>query len=119
MPVYYEADISGDGQAALSGGNAVIYVAFRNDVIGNEARQIEATASDHLLRLGWFSLARQVTIQSVTDWYWMEPIYFNFRHQRWQPSPNGSAGGVLTMTAERVRWHLSDGATGRLVVFGA
>lgn len=119
MPAYYDATVSGDGNAALAGGTNVIYFVFRTTVQGNIPRILDITAPDHLLRLGWISFGRDVTLPGdVARTYWMEPIFLNFLLTRWQPSPNNSSTSVLYLLADRVRWHLADGAEGRLYVFG-
>jgi len=119
MPAYYDASISGDGSASLSGGTSVLYFAVHFTAQGAEARELEVGSPDHLLRLGWVALGRNLTLpsDSARD-YWMEPIHLNFLNTRWTMAPNGNASGSFFMSADRVRWHLSSGAAARLYVFG-
>lgn len=119
MPAYFDDDITGDGDEALGTGISVIYVAFHCTVVGGVAREIEAAAHDRVLRLGYFSLGRLVTMPGDSQrTYWIEPQHFNYMNCRWQPSPNNSSSGAFTMLADRIRWHLSGGAEGRLYVYG-
>lgn len=120
MPAYYDADISGQGQAGLAGGTNVLYLVYHGLTIPDDARELEAMTFDHLLRSGWVSLGRELSVIGATARpYWADPIWLNYRDFRWTPAPNNGGGGSFSYSASHVRWYVPPGGSGRLYVFGA
>lgn len=119
MPAYFDQTITDDGDAALSGGTQVLYFAFHMTIQGNVPRILDLATPDHMLRLGWVTFGRNVTMPGdIQRTYWMAPLFLNFANTRWQPEPNNNSAGAMNLLADRVRWHLAEGAEGRLYVFG-
>ncbi len=117
--VYYDADVSDDGIAALSGGVDVIYVAIDITALGGNTTQIEPTLTDHHLRMGWWSLGDTFDAGPGTAQHWRELNWINFDETLWTPTPSTVGGTAVTVTASLIRWWFSPGTTAHIHVFGA
>jgi hypothetical protein len=120
MPsVYYDADVSGVGSASLSGGNQVLYVACDITTVGPRTSLIEPALSDHLLRMGWFSLGSTFDAGEGSATHWLDIQWINFLQTFWNPLPAQVASSVgLVAIADTIRWWFSDGTLAHLHVFG-
>jgi len=119
MANYFDADISGAGQADLVGGNSVQFFLCHLTATGPGVRRVIDATDDQLLRAGYIAFGRTLTlIGGVSRDYWHAPIYLDWDNQRWIPEPNQNSAGVLNIVATRVRWRLSPGTTGHLLVVG-
>jgi hypothetical protein len=120
MATYYEGTVTGDGAVDLVGGSSVRFLLAHATVVGQFAREVESTAADHLLRLGWFTFGRNLsTLDATARDYWGPPIHLAFINFRWIPDPNSNGGTIQTIVATRFRWHLSLGAEVHFLVDGA
>jgi len=120
MANYYDADISGTGMADLTGGTSVQFFLLHLTTIGPKVRELDGLPDDRIIRAGWISFGRTLNLIGATSRdYWHPPIFIDFSDQRWIPSPNQSASQILTLVATRVRWYLSPGTEGHLLVVGA
>lgn len=120
MATYLDRDISGSGIDDLTGGNAVQFFLLHLTTIGPTARQLDGLADDRIIRAGWIAFGRTLNLIGATSRdYWHAPIFIDFADRRWIPEPNQNSSTVLTIVATRVRWYLSPGTAGRLLVVGA
>lgn len=119
MTVLFDNDILGDGISDLIGGTHVLYWECHLSALGGDVRELEVTAPDHILRAGWISLGDRFAIGGgpAMD-RWRQPFQLNFLETLWTPTPSENAAGPFSLTASRVRWHLSPGTLGHLYVFG-
>ncbi len=118
VSVYYDADVSGAGSAALSGGNQVIYVAVDVTAFGGNTTQIEPDVSDHHLRMGWWSLGDTFDAGEGSVAHWRDIQWINFTGNLWTPLPSADGATALTALASLIRWWFSPGTTAHLHVFG-
>lgn len=117
MPIYFDDDISGDGDDVFPS-NQLIYAAVHVTSPGNEARQVVAGVPDMFLRIGWIAFGDQLDLGDGAALYWRDPIWLNFLRTLWTPDPSTSGSGALVLVATRVRWHLTNSATAHLFCFG-
>jgi hypothetical protein len=119
MPAYFDADIAGDGDAALAS-NQVIYFVAHLAVLDPLVRHLEPSASDHVLRAGWISFGDTLSVIGGSPFlYWRAPIWLDFERELWTPDPSTTGGSAAELFATRVRWHLQGVTSGHLYVFGA
>lgn len=119
MAVLYEADVSGTGIATFSP-TRVQYMLFATLTIGSVARPVASRDDDFVLRLGWLTLGVEVSIPDViTAEFWREPWWLNFLNMEISAIPQTDyLANDFGIWADRVRWSLTPGAEGHLMVVG-
>jgi hypothetical protein len=119
MAVYLDTTTSGDAVLNLVGGNQVLFVAIHVTTVDPSVSHPDATASDHLLRAGWFSLGDSLILPSSSaEDYWRPPNYFAFERMFWTPDPTTVGGTPQAVIASLIRTHFAAGCSGRVYVFG-
>jgi len=118
LTAYYDATVSGEGQASLSGGQDVYLVASTVLALGNDVRHPEPENTDRLLRFGWFSLGDEFDIGDGTIFYWRPPVWIDWTQQIWTPVGSTLGGTPITVLSRFVRWHINDGGSLHLWVAG-
>lgn len=119
MPfIVYEADLTGDGSASLSG-SRVLYIAWDITTLGVIAHQGAGVVTDAVIGFGGVALGDHFDIVGGPDVErWHEFIWFNQTYGLWTPSPAADTGGFLYEVATRIKWNIvSDGAA-HVRVFG-
>jgi hypothetical protein len=121
MPVTFDGDISGDGTADISGGsNRVIFWSVDVLTQGPDVRGLPFFSPSHLMRVGFITLGDHFDLGGGDTEYWQPPVWLNFTHNLWIPSPSSdAAGNALSQFATLVRWALGDSTTAHLHVFSA
>lgn len=116
MPsIAFDDDVTESGTASWTAAG-VIYVSVDITNLGPLPRSIDDP--DHFIRAGWFSFGDEFDIGLGTFEYWGEPIYVDFEHFRWTPTPDYDANGVFNLKfASRIRWHFNGGVEAHLHVF--
>lgn len=116
MPVF-DDDITGTDLADFGSSQVIQFALVHLDTLGVGVRPLEIEADDHILRAGWITFGhKEFLVGGGERFYWDAPFFLDFVNSRWHPSPatvGGSGGGIY---AWGVRWHLSSGTTGHLVV---
>lgn len=119
MTVYLDTTTAGDQVLGLVGGNQVIFVAIDLTTVDPSVSHPDSTASDHLLRAGWFTLGDSLILPgSAAADYWRDPMYFSFERLFWTPDPSTLSGAPGVMIASLIRVHFAFGCAGRVYVFG-
>lgn len=104
----------------LTGGTSVQFFLCHLTSIGGLVRPLDELPDDRIVRAGWITFGRTLNLIGATSRdYWHPPIFLHFADQRWVPDPNQSNTQILTLVATRVRWYLSPGTEGHLLVVGA
>ena len=120
MTVYLDQEISNSG-AYHFGGAQIQYVLVELDVLGPDVFIADLHNADQLLRAGWFSLGSTSSYGTGSDHpFWNEREWINFKSFQWHPVPtvHPSDPPDLCVWASDVRWALSPGTHGFMLVFG-
>ena len=119
MAILFESDVSGSGSASFSP-TRVNYMLFHTTLVGPIPKPLAMADFDHCLRIGWLTLGVNVDIPEIGPIeYWRPPIWINFFDTEWSaiPQTDVSANDFGTW-ADTVRWGLSNGVEGHLLVVG-
>lgn len=119
MALLFDDTISDTGSYDF-GATRVNYWFFHTFELGSQAKAASARDIDYLLRMGWVTLGTQLEVPDLgTLEFWREPVWLNFYNTIWTsvPQTDVSANDFGTW-ATHVRWSLTTGMVGRLVVFG-
>jgi hypothetical protein len=118
VSVGFDADISGQGSAALSGGSNVVFAAAHVTTVGPLVTAIELAVPDRYLRFGWFAFGANFGNAGLpTEDYWYAPIWVDFTNFQWAPIPSSQGGAAAwTIAATEVRWSLGEGCAAHLYV---
>lgn len=119
MAVLYEADVTDQGIATFSP-TRVQYMLFATMTIGSEAKAVSVRDDDYMLRIGWITLGVLVTIPDVIEAeFWRAPWWINFLNTEISAIPQtDSSANDFGIWADRVRWSLTNGLEGHLLVVG-
>jgi hypothetical protein len=120
MTVLLDAEIEGSGQFNF-GGAEVQYVLVELDVLGPQVFIADVANPDHLAQAGWFALgSRSSFATSAEHVFWQERKWINYKSFQWHPEPtrDHAAAADLSVWASDVRWRLSVGTHGLMLVIG-
>lgn len=119
MTVYVDQVVTGDAVVGFVGGNQVLFVAVDLTAIPPSVSSVDATAPDHILRAGWFSIGDSLILPgSPAADYWRLPVHLDFEQMFWTPIPTTVGGTPQVVIGSRIRLHFAIGVTGRVYVFG-
>jgi hypothetical protein len=120
MTIYVNREISGNGSEHF-GGVQIQYLLCHLTTIGPDVFISDTTNIDVLIRAGWLSLGVAETYpDEVSRVFWTERIWINFADFAWHPRPTNWPGNPpdFTVWTSDVRWGLSPGTVGNLLVIG-
>jgi hypothetical protein len=120
LAIYFNDSISGNGSADLTGGQ-VQYLLFHATTLGPDVFVSDPNNIDLLLHAGWISFGVDEAYPDATRRvFWTERIWLNFADFEWHPRPSNHPGDTpdFTVWASHVRWSLSLGTAGNLLVVG-
>ena len=116
MAILFDDDISGSGQSVF-GDSLVLYMLFHSTELGPNVRRLDINDPDHVLRLGWLAFFhRGSDIGGVQRDYYGEPMWIDFENWRWLPPTPRSGAEIAFSVSWGIRWSLSLGCEGHLVV---
>jgi hypothetical protein len=120
LTVYLDTAISGSGQQHF-GGAQIQYVLIHLDNVGPDVFVADLANPDQLLKAGWFALGSEDAYgTSAVHVFWAERKWINFVDFLWHPEPTVHPfdGPDLCVWASDIRWALSPGTTGLMLVVG-
>jgi len=119
MSILFESDIAGTGTNYF-GSQRVNYILFATLTIGSEAKPFSARDDDYLGRIGWVTLGALVAIPDVIEAvFWRAPWWLNFTNTEISSIPQTDvSANDFAIWATHVRWSLTDGMLGHLLVSG-
>jgi len=119
MAVFFDDTVNGSDRYDF-GAQRVFYLLFHTFDIGVVSRAPSETDVDYRLRLGWLAFGTSVEVPDLgTEIFWRAPIWLNFRTTIWTPDPQTDpAVGDFAIWATHIRWALTTGVEGRLIVIG-
>lgn len=116
MPLF-DSDITGSGMADFGSSTTVNYALVHLTALGGFVREVDLADTDHVLRAGWFCFAHKEILDDLSErFYWDAPIFIDFVNFRWHTNPAVMASQDGFFYAAAVRWHLSAGTEGHLLV---
>lgn len=120
MTIYLDQAISGNGSYHF-GGAQIQYVLVHLDSVGGEVFVSDLTNPDVLIKAGWFALGSEDSYgTSSTHVFWTERKWINYLDFQWHPEPTViPSGGIdLCVWASDIRWAMSPGTSGLMLVVG-
>jgi hypothetical protein len=120
MTVYLDAEITGSDSYHF-GGAQIQYMLVYLDTLGPDVRIPDTNNPDQIGFAGWLALGSEADYgPDFPNLFWTERIWINFQHFQWHPVPTRNPGDAvdLVVWASDVRWALSPGTHGFLLVFG-
>lgn len=119
MAVLLDRDISGQGTDDLVGGNYVSLVRFHATALGGRVQKPLAWDDTFRLQVGLISLGdSSSSIGGVSRTYWRLHQYLDYPDVLWTPDLSDSAVSLTPPIDTKIRWALSPGTTGHLLVEG-
>lgn len=120
MTVYLDQEIEGNGSYNF-GAAQIQYALVELDVLGPSVFVNDLTNADQLLNAGWFAFGSTDTYgTAVSHPFWTERKWINFQSFQWHPEPTRlpAAASDLCIWATHVRWALSPGTHGFMLIVG-
>jgi len=119
MALLFDDTVSDAGEASFTA-TRVNYWFYHSFELGPMVQEVAVRDSDFLRRIGWVTLGTEIDVPDLGSLpFWREPIYLNFYNTLWSSVPQTDvAANDFGVWATRIRWSLSPGSVGRLVVFG-
>jgi hypothetical protein len=118
VTVFYNADVSGTGEYEFGSGTRINFVLAR--VRSRGPRCVATQVADGCVNAGWFALgAASDSIDGVERTYWTHPVWIDFESFEWHPIPTTDAfANDFGVWASAIRWHMLEGTTVGLFVYG-
>lgn len=119
MTVLFDSDVAGQGNTYF-GAQRIQYMLFATLTQGSEVKPFSVRDDDYMARIGWVTLGALVTIPDVVEAvFWRAPWWINFLNTEISSIPQtDSAANDFGIWATHVRWSLTDGVLGHLLVVG-
>ena len=119
MAIHFDSDVSGSGNYTF-GATRINYFLFHTTTVGPIPKPVSMMDFDHCLRIGWITFGVSVDIPGIGPIeYWRAPIWINFFDTEWSPIPQTDvSANDFGLWADTVRWGLSNGVEGHLLVSG-
>lgn len=119
MSTFFDDTISGAGSFGF-GAQRINYFLYHTFELGPEAKAASVRDIDYLLRVGWITFGTTVEVPDLgTLEFWREPIWLNYYNTIWSPVPQTDiAAQDFAVWCTHVRWSITSGTVGRLIVVG-
>lgn len=120
MTVYVDRAIEGTDRVNF-GSAQLQYILVELDVVGPQVFVADVANTDVVAQAGWFALGNRSNFATdVEHVFWTDRKWINVRSFQWHPEPtrNPAAAADLVVWASDIRWRLSPGTHGFLLVVG-